>query len=130
MQLPGDDSRFLEERGYVWTLHPDGSQGGFLVIQNFSVAGGGFTPATTDLMIRIPPQYNMAQLDMWYCDPPIRIAATGQFAPASEVKETHVGRVWQRFSRHLPSGAWRPGIDNLRTFMPSILKELQGYRGR
>ena len=126
MHLPEDDQKFLEERGYDWSIHPGDSQGGFLVIRNFDVNGGGFSPSSTDLMIRIPPQYNMAPLDMWYCDPPIRLAATGQFAQASEVTEAHLGRNWQRFSRHLPAGVWRPGIDGLRTFMPFIWRELQG----
>ncbi len=126
MHLPEDDQIFLKERGYDWSVYPGDSQGGFLVIRNFDVIGGGFSPNPTDLMIRIPSQYNMAPLDMWYCDPPIRLAATGQFAQASEVTESHLGRVWQRFSRHLPPGVWRPGIDGLHTFMPLIWRELQG----
>lgn len=128
MNLPEDDQTFLKERGYDWSVHPGESQEGFLIIRNFDVSGGGFSPAVTDLMIRIPAQYNMATLDMWYCDPPIRLGATGQFAQASEVTESHLGRSWQRFSRHLPSGAWRPGIDSLRTFMPFIWRELQGLK--
>lgn len=128
MQFQEDDQKFLNERSYDWTIHPDGSQGSFLVIRNFDVSGGGFIPSKTDLMIRIPAQYNMAQLDMWYCDPPIRIASTGQFAPASEVIESYLGRSWQRFSRHLPGGAWRAGVDNLRSYMPHIWRELQGKR--
>ncbi len=128
MQLPEDDQQFLNGHGYNWTVHPDGGQGGLLVIKGFDVSGGGFSPSATDLMIRIPAQYNMAQLDMWYCDPPIRIAATGQFAAASEVTEQHLNRAWQRFSRHLISGSWHPGVDNLRSFMPLIWRELQGRR--
>jgi hypothetical protein len=128
MQLPEDDQQFLNGHGYNWTVHPDGGQGGFLVLKGLDVSGGGFSPSATDLMIRIPAQYNMAQLDMWYCDPPIRIAATGQFAVASEVTEQHLNRTWQRFSRHLISGIWRPGVDNLRSFMPLIWRELQGRR--
>lgn len=126
MYLPEDDQMFLKERDYDWTVYPGDTQGGFLVIRNFAVSGGGFSPPVTDLMIRIPAQYNMAPLDMWYCDPPIRLAATGQFAQASEVTEAHLGRNWQRFSRHLPAGVWRPGIDGLSTFMPVIWRELQG----
>lgn len=126
MLLPEDDQQFLNSHRYNWKVHPDGGQGGFLIIEGFDVSGGGFGPSPTNLMIRIPAQYNMAQLDMWYCDPPIRIAATGQFATASEVTESHMNRTWQRFSRHLASGVWRPGIDSLRSFMPLIWRELQG----
>lgn len=130
MHLPEDDQLFLKERGYEWSVSPGDSQGGFLVIRNFDVSGGGFSPSPIDLMIRIPSQYNMAPLDMWYCNPPIRLAATGQFAQASEVTESHLGTNWQRFSRHLPPGAWRPGIDGLRAFMLFIWRELQGRSSR
>lgn len=129
MELPDDDRKFLNERGYDWALQHEGAQEGFLIIHSFEVSGGGFTPPKTDLMIRIPAQYNLAPLDMWYCDPPIRIAATGQFAQASEASERHGGRSWQRFSRHLPGGTWRPGVDNLRSFLPLIWRELQGLKG-
>jgi len=129
MQLPEDDQHFLNAHGYSWTVLPDGAQAGFLIVKGFDVSGGGFGPSPTDLMVRIPAQYNMAQLDMWYCDPPIRYVANSQFAPASEVTEQHMNRMWQRFSRHLVSGAWRPGVDNLRSFMPLIWRELQGRRG-
>lgn len=125
MQLPEKDASFLVERGYKTELLPDPGGGAFLIIRGFSVTGGGFSPGETDLMVRIPAQYPMASLDMWYCDPPIRIAASGQFAQASEVTEQHVGRNWQRFSRHL-NGDWQPGVDSLRSFFILIQKELQG----
>lgn len=125
MQLPARDAAFLNERGYAWELLPDPSGGACVVVKGFDVAGGGFSPAAIDLMVRIPAQYPMTALDMWYCDPPIRLAANGQFARASEVMEPHVGRTWQRFSRHL-NGAWRPGVDSLRSFFVLIQRELQG----
>lgn len=126
MQLPARDSGFLTERGYTWELvEGTGSEGAYLIIKTFHVTGGGFAPAQTDLMVRIPPQYPMTPLDMWYCDPPIRNAASGQFAPASEVIEQHIGRSWQRFSRHL-NGVWQPGVDSLRSFFSLIQRELQG----
>lgn len=125
MELPARDVKFLNERGLVWELLPDPQGAACLVVKEFNVAAGGFTPATTELMIRIPPQYPMTPLDMWYCDPPIRLAANGQFAAASEVMEPHLGRTWQRFSRHL-NGGWRPGVDGLRSYFTLIQRELQG----
>jgi hypothetical protein len=125
MSIPDRDSAFLRERGYDWEVVPDPAGSACVIVRGFDVGGGGFTPPVTDLMVRIPPQYPMTPLDMWYCDPPIRLSSTGQFAPASEVIETHVDRAWQRFSRHL-NGGWRPGIDNLRSFFALIQRELQG----
>lgn len=125
MELPARDMKFLNERGLDWVLQPDPQGAAYLIVKNFSVVAGGFTPAATELMIRIPPQYPMTPLDMWYCDPPIRLLASGQFAPASEVMESHLGRSWQRFSRHL-NGGWRPGVDSLRSYFTLVQRELQG----
>jgi hypothetical protein len=125
MELPSRDVKFLNERGFDWQLHPDPGGAACVVVSGLPVHAGGFSPPVTDLMIRIPAQYPMTPLDMWYCTPPIRIAATGQFATASEVMEQHLGREWQRFSRHL-NGTWRPGVDSLRSFFALIQRELQG----
>lgn len=125
MPLPKRDSDFLTERGYQWECVPDPAGSECVVIRGLDVSGGGFTPAATDVMIRIPAQFPLTALDMWYCDPPIRIAQTGQLARASEVTENYVGRNWQRFSRHL-NGKWRPGIDSLRSYFVLIQRELQG----
>jgi len=125
MNLPARDQSFLNERGFKWELVPDPNGSVCLVIRDFTVSGGGFTPPITDLMIRIPAQYPLTPLDMWYCDPPIRVASSGRFAQASEVMEPHVGRTWQRFSRHL-NGLWQPGVDSLRSFFVLVQRELQG----
>lgn len=125
MELPSRDQAFLNDRQYDWVLLPDQDGHGCLIIRNFDVSGGGFSPGTTELMVRIPPQYPIAPLDMWYCSPPIRRSDTGSFAVASEVMETRIGKTWQRFSRHL-NGGWRPGLDSLRSFFVLIQRELQG----
>jgi hypothetical protein len=125
--LRGQDQTFLRERGLVWELIPDPTLNqSCLVIKGFDVSAGGFAPAATDLMIRILAGYPMTPLDMWYCDPPIRLRATGQYAPASDYVETHAGRNWQRFSRHLNQTPWQPGVDSLRSFFVHIQRELQG----
>ena len=129
MKLPARDIAMLVERGFEYELLPDPGAGAYLVIHRFDVAGGGFTPSPIDLMIRIPPQYPMTPLDMWYCDPPVRLVDTGQFATASEVMETHLGRTWQRFSRHL-NGSWKPGVDGLRSYFTLVVRELQGIKKR
>lgn len=125
MELPARDVKFLNERGLAWELLPDPQGAACLVVKGFNVAAGGFTPAVTELMIRVPPQYPMTPLDMWYCDPPVRLTTSGQFATASEVMENHLGRDWQRFSRHL-NGGWRPGVDGLRSYFALIHREMQG----
>jgi hypothetical protein len=126
MHLPDDDEEFLEGLGVKWELLADGEQAAFLILRGFDVSGGGFTPTSTDLLIRIPPQYPLAPLDMWYCAPSIRLVSTNGYPTAADQFETFLGVSWQRFSRHLAGGSWKPGVDGLRTFFTFIFAELQG----
>lgn len=127
MVLPKDDVAFLEELGLSWRTEPDCGQAGFLIIDGFDTSGGGFTPPQTTLMVRIPALYNTTPLDMWYCDPPILLG--GSNPVNTEAREVFLGRTWQRFSRHLSPGSWRPGKDGLRSFFRFIFIELQGKAG-
>jgi hypothetical protein len=76
-------------------------------------------------MIRIPAQYNIAGLDMFYVSPELKLRSTGSYPEAASHFENHAGRNWQRFSRHLITTPWRAGVDGLRVFMSLIQKELQ-----
>ena len=122
MKLLEEDDAYLNERGYTFELVPDGS-GGCLIIKTYPLALGKYDRQSVDLMICIPPDYNDAKLDMYYVDPEIRLAATGQHPEQASHFENHANRRWQRFSRHLPQ--WRPGIDTLRNYFPLINRELQ-----
>jgi hypothetical protein len=61
---------------------------------------------------------------MWWFNPAIRLA-DGRAVAATEVMEQHLGRPWQRWSRHFNSGQWRSGIDSLESFLALIRKELE-----
>jgi hypothetical protein len=124
MNLPEEDEAFLRGKGFDWSLCPDGDSG-LLVIRGFPVNAARYDHASTDLMIRIPAGYNMAKLDMWYVDPPLRLKESNQFPHQAAEFEQHGGRRWQRFSRHLPDGKWRAGIDGLPTFLALINSELR-----
>jgi len=84
----------------------------------------GLNRANADLLLRISPGYPDVPLDMWWFDPPIK-RADGQVIPATEVMEHHLGRSWQRWSRHLPAGLWRSGIDGLESFLALVRRELE-----
>jgi hypothetical protein len=124
MNLPENDELFLEGKGFDWSLIPDGD-GGFLIIKSFLVSGEKYDRDRADLMVRIPPKYNLAKLDMWYVDPPLRLKGSNQFPNAAATFETHAGRSWQRFSRHLPDGVWRAGVDGLPMFFTFINSDLR-----
>jgi len=61
---------------------------------------------------------------MWWFDPPIKLA-DGRIVRATEARENHLGRLWQRWSRHFSQGQWKSGIDCLETFLALIRKELE-----
>jgi hypothetical protein len=123
MDLPEDDEDFLNSKGHAWQLVPDGA-GALLILSGYPVSEAVFDRAAVDLMIRIPAQYNMAGLDMFYVDPPLKLKNGGGYPNKADTFENHNSRSWQRFSRHFPT-PWRAGVDGLRNFFPHIQQELQ-----
>ena len=49
----------------------------------------------------------------------------GKRIPATDVIEHHLGRSWQRWSRHLAAGQWRSGVDGLENFLALVRRELE-----
>jgi hypothetical protein len=78
----------------------------------------------SDLLIRFSAGYPDVPPDMWWFDPPLR-RADGKPIPATEVIEQHLGRSWQRWSRHLTAGQWLSGVDGIQTFLALIRRELE-----
>ena len=101
---------------------PNGNEA-LLVIAGLGVDPAKYDRATVDLLIRVPAGYPMAALDMFYVDPPLRLHSGG-YPPQADHFESHGGRQWQRFSRHLNGTPWRPGVDCLRTFIAPVIHEL------
>lgn len=119
------DVRWLDEKGYKWTVTPDGAGGGYLVIKDYPLKAGRFDRDKTDLLLRITKGYNDSALDMWWVSPAVKLAGTGAYPPAADNFEQHIGQTWQRFSRHLQS-PWRAGIDDIPRYMILVARELQG----
>ena len=116
------DRRHLAKEGLNYL---EATEAGFqcIVLQSFTLPPG-FDPGRADMLLRLPPGFPDAAPDMWWCDPPVRVAATGKFPVAAEVMEPHLGRTWQRFSRHLRPGQWKPGNSGLATFLAIIRQDL------
>jgi hypothetical protein len=115
------DKEYLAANGYVYATYEDGGLT-LLVIQGYGLPAG-YSPASVDLLIQIPPGYPDAGLDMWWVFPSLTFSATGGEAGGAQVRQAFAGytpepgRQWQRYSRH-PS--WRVGIDELRTYLATI----------
>src|SRR6185369_10389104 len=120
--LLDEDAAYLKEKRYDYELLPEGSEL-HVVIKGFPFPTSLYSPSSADLLIKIPPGYPNTQLDMFWTDPEIK-KANGQPPQASDTREQHHERTWQRWSRHYVSG-WRPGIDRLKHFIQSIHMELK-----
>jgi hypothetical protein len=83
----------------------------------------GYTPDSTDLLLRLAPGFPDVAPDMYWCDPPVRLA-NGAFPVAADLMESHLGRTWQRFSRHLSPGQWISGRDDLASYLALIRRDL------
>ena len=113
------DVALLERRGFVLQQHPQPHGWLFFVISNY-LLGRAFTPTTSDLLVKIPPTYPYAGLDMFWVQPEVRLA--NGTMPANSSLETLLDRQWLRFSWH-PAN-WRYGVDNLSTFLSFINERL------
>lgn len=120
--LPQIDAEFLQERA---PGHSIVSEAGMIcvVMPNFALPPG-FDRQHATLLLRLSPGYPDVPPDMWWFDPAVRRADNAPIQ-AADVSETHLGRPWQRWSRHLPGGVWRSGVDGLRSYMALVQKELR-----
>lgn len=114
--LREQDQEFLAEAGLTYTIDVEP---GFanVVIEDFSTAPG-LTPDKVDLLLRLPFGFPDAAPDMFWVAP--HATSTGGVQiPGTELTETYVNRTWQRWSRHIAQ-QWRPGIDNLETYLAYV----------
>jgi len=93
-----------------------------VVLPNFALPQGCNT-TQSDLLLRLPPGFPDIQPDMWWFDPPV-MKDTGANFLNTEVRESHLGRSWQRWSRHLQPGQWKSGVDRLENYVALIRSEI------
>lgn len=126
MTLPATDARYLTDRMPTHTVVTE--SGMICVVIPGFILPQGFDQTRSDLLLRLSPGYPDVPPDMWWFDPPVKLAS-GATIGATEVRETHLGRTWQRWSRHFAQGQWRSGIDCLETFLALIHRELRRAAG-
>ena len=121
MSIPQLDTAYLNERGIVHEIVPEA--GMTCVVMSQWPLPRGFDRDESDLLVRLSPGYPDVPPDMWWFSPPVR-RADGQELPATNVIETHLGRRWQRWSRHFSGGQWHSGVDGLESFLALIRQDL------
>ena len=119
--LPAVDQQYLNERAPGYSVS---SEAGMIcvLIPQFKLPPG-LTHAYSNLLLRLSPGYPDVPPDMWWFDPPLQ-RADGREIPATQARARHLGRDWQRWSRHFNRGQWRSGIDSLESFLAIVRREL------
>jgi len=122
MSLPQPDTAYLTERGVNFSVSSEANMT-CVVLPGFALPAG-YNQARSDLLLRLSPGYPDVPPDMWWFDPPVRLAS-GRGIPATDSIEQYLGRSWQRWSRHFSPGQWRSGVDCIESFLALIRKELE-----
>lgn len=121
MPLPPTDTEYLQTRARPHQVQADG--GMTCIVFPAWPLPSGYVPAAADLLVRLPAGYPDLPPDMWWFSPAVRLAS-GRGIQAADVTEQHLGRPWQRWSRHFQPGQWQSGLDGLENFMALVRGEL------
>jgi hypothetical protein len=114
MPLLPEDAQYLADRGINYQVHEEGGMT-CLLLPAWPLPTG-LSAAHVDVLLRLAQGYPDIPPDMWWVDPAVRRADGGEI-PATQVTEHHLGRTWQRWSRHFNGGQWQPGIDRISGFL-------------
>ncbi len=120
--LPMADSGHLTARGISFAVESEAGQAS-VIFKDYPLPAGRYDRDRTDVLVLLPSAYPDAVVDMFYCDPWIKVASTGLWPSRADVSHSHGGRNWQRWSRH--SNEWRAGIDGMHTVLSRIDRALK-----
>lgn len=120
--LPPADRAHLEARGIAYEVVSQGGQAA-VILTGYTLPEAKFDHAVADILILLPAGYPDALVDMFYCDPWLKLRGANRYPKAADVTHSFAGRNWQRWSRH--SDAWRPGIDGIHTVLGRIDRALK-----
>jgi hypothetical protein len=117
--LPERDIEFLQEKEFNYELieFPGGL---YLIINDFPFPPA-YLPRTAKTLIVVPVGYPDSGLDMIFTNPDVKLK-DDRWPQSSEAHVTHNKLTWQQWSRHY---TWRPGVDNIRTFITAMKQELE-----
>lgn len=119
MKLPAEDMEFLDAE-YLgqWDSVREGDKEG-IVIRDYRIPDG-YVPEQSDLLLIVPSDYPVANIDMFYFHPEV-LRKDGS-SIAALAYESHFDRTWQRWSRHYE---WRPGVDSIATHITQVKNQLE-----
>ncbi len=121
MKLPELDAQFLHREEIAYRTFEEGSMLNVELL-DFPLPAG-LSASTANVLLRLSSNYPDAAPDMWWVIPHLATAQGAEIAATQSI-ETFDGRQWQRWSRHLDAGAWRPGVDGLESYFRLLHTEL------
>lgn len=120
--LLDQDVAYLNHLGLNWETRLVGARR-WLIIHNHSLPSG-YNCEQVDLAIEIPTAYPDAMLDMFFVHPVLTLAVGGNI-PQTECRENILGKVYQRWSRHLNGVTrWNPLTDSVITHLAVVEESL------
>lgn len=121
--LPQDEA-LLDRLGFDWETLVDAGRR-WLIIRKYPLPPG-YQIATATIGIEVSVSYPGAQLDMFYCHPPLALSS-GAAIPQTQQIETVIGLPFQRWSRHRQ---WDPARDTLATHLALVDESLHREVGQ
>ena len=92
----------------------------FAVFENYPLPEG-FNHQTTKLLIKVPPNYPLGGLDMFWTNPQVLLSSG--VLPANTSVEHYLDTPWLRFSWH--PNRWNPSSDSLTSYLKFINMRLE-----
>jgi len=120
--LSAEDVAMLKVKGYEFQADQVGGSV-HLIIKNYPMTEH-YTPQTVDLLLQLPANFPTIHPDMFWTYPEVR-RQNGTYPDRADQFYDYAGHRWQRWSRHLSPGRWRPGTDNLQTYLGVIRREFK-----
>lgn len=112
------DIDYLTQLGLRWETRIAGARRWLIIYDH--VLPSGFNHEQVDLAIEVPTAYPDAQLDMFFVHPAVTLANGGGIRQ-TESRENILGRVYQRWSRHLNGTTrWNPLTDSVITHLAVV----------
>ena len=120
--LLDQDVAYLNHLGLDWETRLVGARR-WLIIHNHLLPSG-YNCEQIDLAIEIPTAYPDAKLDMFFVHPALTLANGGSIAQ-TDSRENILGKVYQRWSRHLNGiTQWNPLTDSVITHLAVVEESL------
>ncbi len=110
--------------GWQATIHRADGGWSLLEIAEFQLPLG-FRPDRVRLLLKLAPTYPDAAPDMFWVYPHVK--APSGCPPRATSSEHLLGLEWQRFSWHLATAAWIPGISTLRDYLRCVAARFQRF---